>query len=75
MNELKIIIIIYIIIYIILILILILTMIYMTYNIQTEEYKTATTCGILVKNIFEKDYGNWRLEDNLQITYLMKQPP
>ena len=42
-----------------------------TYNIQTEEYKTATTCGILVKNIFEKDYGNWRLEDNLQITYLM----
>ena len=43
----------------------------MTYNIQTEEYKTATTCGILVKNIFEKDYGNWRLEDNLQITYLM----
>ena len=25
----------------------------MTYNIQTEEYKTATTCGILVKNIFD----------------------
>ena len=41
----------------------------MTYNIQTEEYKTATTCGILVKNIFDKDYGNWRWEDNLQIPW------
>ena len=39
------------------------------YNIQTEEYKTATTCGILVKNIFDKDYGNWRWEDNLQIPW------
>ena len=41
----------------------------MTYNIQTEEYKTATTCGIRIKPIFDKDYGNWRWEDNLQIPW------